>query len=202
MLTEATPSPQPLSNPYDQDNINEILAFNQMKETDQHIITTEPYQDNIEVTVGNTPRFSTIPRQATDLTNQSEIMSAHEALLEEEFQNEQNSGSQHNFDVVTEEEKTNQLDQIIDRMEIDDLGNNTQQESQFTFEVDNTRPEVTEADETEVKMNPHEALTEGIKYRTQDIERAACNNSRGPVSVMYHSAPQKVAVSEPKPLTL
>ena len=57
ILTETTPSPSPqtLCNPYDQDNIDEILAFK---------LITEPEEHKIIATVGSTPRFSTIPREA------------------------------------------------------------------------------------------------------------------------------------------
>ena len=48
----------------------------------------------------------------------------------------------------------------------DTIGNES---SQFNFEVESQRPEVTEQDETEIKMDPHETLTEGIKYRSQSI---------------------------------
>ena len=53
------------------------------------------------------------------------------------------------------------------------MDHDSELESQFTFDItfDNKRPEITEADETEVTLNPHETPSEGIKYRTADIER-------------------------------
>ena len=64
---------------------------------------------------------------------------------------------------------------------------------------------MTEADESEVTMNPNELHSEGIKYRTADIERNVQSSRSGPISVMYHTAPQKVEAAElskPKPPTL
>ena len=40
------------------------------------------------------------------------------------------------------------------------------QSTMLTFEIDNTRPEVTEVDDSEIKHDPHETFPEGIKYRS------------------------------------
>ena len=59
----------------------------------------------------------------------------------------------------------------------------------FTFDVENTRPEVTEIDETEIKHDPHETIPEGIKYRTsQDMDRIVKKKAMGPISVMSHGS--------------
>ena len=61
------------------------------------------------------------------------------------------------------------MDQIIDEISKEQSyaateGNN--ESSMFTFEIDNTRPEVTEVDDSEIKHDPHETFPEGIKYRS------------------------------------
>ena len=61
------------------------------------------------------------------------------------------------------------MDQIIDEASKEYSYAATEQNdecSMFTFEIDNTRPEVTEVDESEIKHDPHETFPEGIKYRT------------------------------------